>query len=76
MKRYHSLIRMKVNDVEIDMAAELAKSEKDRIKVSPEDIVSISGPMMLDGFHRLKRTGERDPKMDARVRFFSEALVS
>lgn len=67
---------MKVNGTEVDMAAELSKAEKDRVKISPEDTVTISGPMMLDGFHRLERSGERNPKMDARIRFFSEALIS
>ena len=60
----------------IDFAEELKKSEKERVKISPEDMVAISGPMMLDGFHQLEKNGEHNKKMDSRVRFFSEALVS
>ena len=76
MQRYAGLIQMKVNGVSIDFAEELKKSEKERVKISPEDLVAISGPMMLDGFHQLGKNGEHNPKMDSRVRFFSEALVS
>lgn len=74
--RYPSLIHMEINGKPVDFASEMKKAEKDRVKVTPDDRVAISGPMMLDGFHRLEADGTPNEKMDARTRFFSEALVS
>jgi hypothetical protein len=42
IRRYPKLIRMTVNGVVVDFEAEMQKSEKLRVKVSPQDRVSIS----------------------------------
>ena len=42
IRRYPKLIRMSINGVVVDFEAEMKKPEKARVKVSPQDRVSIS----------------------------------
>jgi hypothetical protein len=74
---YAGAVHIKVNGKPINIAEELKKGIKDQFKVSPEDTVEISGPVMSDGFHmfNLKDPVERT-KMQGRQRFFFELLAT
>lgn len=74
---YAGAVKMKVNGKSVNIAEELKKLGKDRTKVSPEDTIEFSGPVMSDGFHmqNIKDPVER-AKMQGRQRFFFELLAT
>ena len=77
IKKYSSLIHLKVNGKEIDIAKELSSPKKNMSKVTEEDTIEISGPMMIDGLHMDNSSNpDRKKYMNARTRFFFEFAAS
>lgn len=76
MKDYASLIHLKVNGANVDLAAEFKLPISKRMKITPEDTIEITGPMMIDGLHMFNSDGDRAGKMNTRTRFFFEFAVS
>lgn len=77
LKLYAGAVKMKVNGKEISISEELKKGAKDQSKVTPEDTIEFSGPVMTEGIHmyNLKDPVER-AKMQGRQRFFFELLAT
>jgi len=76
MQKYASLIHLKINWKEIDIAKEFDPKKQDKIQVVPTDIIEISGPMMIDWLHMVNSDTDRKEKMNARTRFFFEFVAS
>lgn len=74
---YAGTVKLKVNGKAINIAEELKKGARVQSKISPEDIIEISGPVMSDGFHirTLKDPVERE-KIQGRQRYLFELLAT
>lgn len=51
LKTFYSLIGISINWELINLEEELKKSSEERKKIKKEDIIKISGPVLLDWFH-------------------------
>lgn len=76
LKKYAEIVGISINGKPVDLAAEFAKPAKDRVKVSPEDSITFSGPLMVDGMHRIHPDPDKRENMNARTRFFFEFAVT
>lgn len=76
MKKYASIVKVSINGSPVDLAGEFAKPAQERTKVSPEDRVEFSGPLMVDGMHRIHPDADKRENMNARTRFFFEFAVT
>lgn len=76
MRKYAGIVNVSINGQKVDLAAEFAKPEKERMKVSPDDRVEFSGPLMVDGMHRIHPDADKRENMNARTRFFFEFAVT
>lgn len=51
MNYFHTMIDFYINWEKVDLYDQLQKSESQRIKISPDDDIKISWPILMDGFH-------------------------
>lgn len=72
IKKNADIIHLTINGKKLDLAAELAKPEKDRLRINPDDTVSISGPLLVHGMHRLHPDPDKKENMNATTRFYFE----
>jgi len=74
------MLHIKVNGKSLNIPQELAAYKKDKknpIKIFPEDIITISGPMMVDGGKQSNHADiSRQNTMNIRTRFFFEFTIS
>ncbi len=72
---YAELIHITIWWKEINLAEEWKKPLNDRIRITPEDTFTISGPLMVDGWH-LWNSDDKDKRanMNARTRFYFELI--
>lgn len=75
---YGDTLHIKINGKNVDIMDEYYKqNKKDRLIVSPEDRVEISGPMMIDGEKQATHSDvSRQEIMNGRTRFFFEFFLS
>ncbi len=58
MNYFHSMIDFYINWEKVDLYDELQKPEWQRVQVSPDDDIKISGPILMDGFHDANSNNE------------------
>ncbi|MDD4151245.1 MAG: LysM peptidoglycan-binding domain-containing protein [Candidatus Gracilibacteria bacterium] len=75
--KYNSMIHVKVDGKEIDLAKEIEnfKAGKSIVFVKSDSDISFSGPMMVDGEHQYYKGEDRKNKMNSRTRFLFEFIV-
>lgn len=73
---FQSLIKIKVNWVEIDLSEEFKKDSDKMLLIKPEDKIEIYGPIMIDWLHMLSSPDiSRRIYMNARTRFYFEFIL-
>ncbi len=75
LEEYSDLIHLSINGKPVSLKEEWKKPKKEQIQISPEDQISLSGPLMVDGWH-LANSEDKDERanMNARSRFFFELI--
>ncbi len=70
------MIDLEVNWEKIDLYQELNKKPSDRLKISPQDDIKISGPILMDWFHDTTSTNKYISKNNhARTLFYFEFVT-
>lgn len=76
LKKYSKLVKIKVNDIEIDITDEINKDTSNQFKIIPTDNIEIIWPMFMDWLHMANSWKDRAEKMNARTRFLFEYMAN